>query len=178
MRIQRFSGFIGLAGVVWLVGAMETQGQAPPEAEVASFADDPDDAAARALRSLYVPKGLTAERAVEEVLRTSPDVQRTRALSLEAKGGAVQAMSGLVPRLELTARATKLSPVETAGLTEDDELINDLIGMVGDPPAQMLWRGLFDFQFPSLTTQYATDATFIYSFTGSPSEALPAYRAA
>ncbi len=178
MRIQRFSGFIGLAGVVWLVGAIETRGQAPPEAAVASFADDQDDAAARALRSLYVPEGLTAERAVEEVLRTSPDVQRTRTLSLEAKGGAVQAMSGLVPRLELTARATKLSPVETAGLTEDVEQINNLIGMVADPPAQMLWRGLFDFQFPALTTQYATDATLIYSFTGSLAEALPAYRAA
>ncbi|MDH3622789.1 MAG: TolC family protein [Myxococcales bacterium] len=178
MRFQRYSGLIGLAGVLLLVGVTKVRGQAPPEVDAFVPAGDQQDAAARGLRSLYVPDGLTAERAVEETLRTSPNVQRTHALSLEAKGGAVQAMSGLVPRLELIGRATKLSPVETAGLTDAGSDANDLIAMLQDPAAQTLWRGLFAFQFPSLTTQYATDATLIYSFTGSLAEALPAYRAA
>ena len=60
----------------------------------------------------------------------------------------------------------------------DSYQIEDLVNMVQDPAAQELWRGLTSFQFPSLTTQYATDATLIYSFTGSLAEALPAYRAA
>ncbi|MDH3201885.1 MAG: TolC family protein [Myxococcales bacterium] len=179
MRIQRCSGFIGFAGLLLLVGVTEARGQAPPDADALLPAGDEPDAAARGLRSLYIPDGLTAERAVEEILRTSPDVQRTRALSLEAKGGAVQAMSGLVPRLELVGRATKLSPVKTAGIPGGDSaVINARIDDLQDEAAQDLWRGLFSFQFPSLTTQYATDATLIYSFTDSLAEALPAYRAA
>ncbi len=179
MRIQQCSGLVGLAGVLFFVGIAGAQGQAPPDGEAWLPAGEEEDAAARGLRSLYVPDGLTAEQAVEQVLRTSPDIQRTRALVLEAKGGALQAMSGLVPRLELTARATRLSPVQTAGITGGDSgQIEDLVNMVSDPAAQELWRGLTSFQFPSLTTQYASNAALIYSFTGSLAEALPAYRAA
>lgn len=179
MRIQQYSGFVGLAGVLFFVGLAGAQGQAPPGGEAWLPAGDEDDAAARGLRSLYVPDGLTSEQAVEQVMRTSPDVQWTRALLLDAKGGALQAMSGLVPRLELIGRATKLSPVQTAGITGGDSgRIEELVNAVADDPAQELWRGLTSFQFPSLTTQYATDATLIYSFTGSLAEALPAYRAA
>ena len=64
------------------------------------------DAAANALRSLYVPGGLSSDRAVKEVIATSPDVKRTKALLKEAKGGAMQAMAGLVPQLDLIGRYT------------------------------------------------------------------------
>lgn len=179
MRIQRYSGLVVLAGVLLWVGLPRAGAQGPPPGDAWAPAADENDAAARGLKSLYVPDGLTSDQAVQQVTSTSPDVQRTRALLLDAKGGALQAMSGLVPRLELSGRATKLSPVQTAGLTGgDSNQIDQLVNMVSDPPAQELWRGLTSFQFPSLTTQYASDATLIYSFTGSLAEAMPAYRAA
>jgi outer membrane protein TolC len=117
---------------------------------------------------------------VQAVIGTSPDLKRTKALLEQAKGGALQAMSALVPQLELIARYSRLSPVETAGLTSggDAGTIDDLVNMVQDPAARTLWTGLTSFQFPSLTQQYATDATLSYSFTRSLAEAMPAYRAA
>jgi outer membrane protein TolC len=140
--------------------------QAPPGAEskaktsatpAAAPADQEDDAAAKALRSLYVPNGLTSDQAVERVVATSPDIERTQALLKEAKGGALQAMSGLVPRLELIGRYSRLSPVD-------------------NPTFEV--PGLGSLTFPSLTQQFASDATLIYSFTQSLAESMPAYRAA
>jgi outer membrane protein TolC len=191
MSIHRYTVVIGVAGILFGLGASQSHAQAPPEAEtgprgqpeesaLAAPAVPEDDAAAKALRSLYVPDGLTSDQAVHQVLMTSPDMRRTRALLREAKGGALRAMSGLIPRLELIARYSKLSPVETAGITTggDSSAIDDLINQLQDPAAQQLWTGLTSFQFPSLTQQYATDATLVYSFTDSLAEAMPAYRAA
>ena len=117
----------------------------------------PDDAATQGLRSLYVPGGLTSDRAVKEVIQTSPSLERTKTLLLEARGGALQAMSALVPQLDLIGRYTRLSPVD-------------------NPSFEI--PGLGTLSFPSLTDQTATDATLTYSFTRSLAEAMPAYRAA
>ncbi len=190
-RMNRFAVGSGLVAALIVGTPSRSLAQAPTDAEVletpgAAEAEawlpaqtDEEDAAARGLRSLYVPGGLTSEEAVTQVLETSPDLKRTRALRLEAKGGALQAMSALVPRLELLARATKLSPVQTAGIAGGDgDQVQELVNMVQDPAARALWQGLTDFQFPALTSQYATDATLTYSITDSLLEALPAYRAA
>ena len=190
MGIHRYSVIIGVVAILHGVGLTLAQAQGPPLAkprspvqgpsQQAEQVDGSDDAAARALRTLYVPGGLTSDQAVKQVIDTSPDLRRTKALLKEAKGAALQAISGLVPRLELLARYSKLSPVETAGLTTggDTGTIDDLIGMLQDPAAQALWTGLTSFQFPALTDQYASDATLVYSFTRSLAEAMPAYRAA
>ena len=181
MSAHRYAVVIGLVGTFFQLSLASVRAQAPPVVESeAQPIPRADDAAARALRSLYVPDGLTPDRAVQEVIATSPDLRRTKALLKEAKGGALQAMSGLVPRLALLARASKLSPVETAGIATgaDPAAIDGLISGLQDPNAQLLWTGLTSFQFPSLTTQYATDATLTYSFTRSLAEAMPAYRAA
>ncbi len=183
MSIHRYAGIVCVfATVVGLSGpsaarAQESPGDERPEAPSIPRADD---AAARALRSLYVPDGLTSDRAVQEVVATSPDLRRTKALLKEAKGGALRAMSGLVPQLELLARASKLSPVEEAGipLPVDQGELETAIGLLEDPIARELWTGLTEVRFPSLTTQYATNATLTYSFTRSLAEAMPAYRAA
>ena len=63
-------------------------------------------------------------------------MKRTRALLKEAKGGAMQAMSAVVPQLELLGRYTRLSPVDNPTF---------------DIP------GLGSLSFPSLTEQTATD---------------------
>lgn len=131
------------------LGESETLAEAPRE--------DGDDAAALALRSLYVPGGLTSSEAVTQIVAVSPDLDRVRALLLEARGGAMEAISGVVPRLELIGRYSRLSPVD-------------------NPTFEI--PGLGSLTFPSLDQQTASDATLAYSFTGSLAESLPAYRAA
>ena len=158
MRIHRITVVFAVVGIVLAAGAAHSRAQAPPRAGVGMPPVNPSgDAAANALRSLYVPGGLSSDRAVKEVIATSPDVKRTKALLKEAKGGAMQAMAGLVPQLDLIGRYTRLSPVDNPTF---------------DIP------GIGTLTFPSLTEQTATDATLIYSFTRSLAEAMPAYRAA
>jgi outer membrane protein TolC len=165
MSIHRNTVVIGVAAILFGLSATGSHAQAPPKDEAKTQpetlpdvpADEQDDAAARALRSLYVPGGLTSRQAVTQVVATSPDLDRTKTLLLDAKGGAMQAMSALVPRLDLLGRYSRLSPVNNPTY---------------DIP------GLGPLSFPSLTQQFASDATLVYSFTDSLAEALPAYRAA
>lgn len=159
MRIHRYAVAVGVVGVVCCFGTHSAQGQEPPNTDEREAAVVPptENPAARALRSLYVPGGLTSDRAVKEVIATSPDLRRTKALLKEAKGGALRAMSGLVPQLAIVGRYSRLSPVDSPTF--------EVPGM--DP-----------FSFPSLTNQTATDATLAYSFTRSLAESMPAYRAA
>ena len=165
MSIHRYTVVIGVTGILFGLGASQSHAQAPAEAEPKAQSeltdevpsDGEDDAAARALRSLYVPGGLTSAQAVTQVMATSPDLDRTKTLLLDAQGGAMQAMSALVPRLDLLGRYSRLSPVDSP--TFDIPTIGTLT-------------------FPSLTQQFASDATLMYSFTDSLAEALPAYRAA
>jgi outer membrane protein TolC len=165
MSIHRYTVVIGVAAILFGLSATGSHAQAPPKDEAKTQpetlpdvpADEQDDAAARALRSLYVPGGLTSRQAVTQVVATSPDLDRTKTLLLDAKGGAMQAMSALVPRLDLLGRYSRLSPVNNPTY---------------DIP------GLGPLSFPSLTQQFASDATLVYSFTDSLAEALPAYRAA
>ena len=176
MSIHRYTVVIGVAGIVFGLGASRSLAQPLPLEEPTqpsaftdvspeAAAEVTEDAAAEALRSLYVPGGLTSAQAVTQVVATSPDMDRTRTLLLDAKGGAMQAMSGLVPRLVLVGRYSRLSPVDSSG-SFDIELPPP-VGPVSIP-----------FDFPSLTQQIASNATVVYSFTGSLAEALPAYRAA
>ena len=158
MSTHRYSHVIGVLALVLGSNALGVRAQAPPDAaEEAPAPAVEDGAAADGLRSLYVPGGLSPDRAVKEVIDTSPDLKRTQALVQEAKGGAMQAMAALVPTLELQGRYTRLSPVDNPSF---------------DIP------GLGPLSFPSLTEQTATDATLAYSFTRSLAEAMPAYRAA
>jgi outer membrane protein TolC len=180
MRIHRYTVVTSVAVILFGLGVTHAYAQ-PPDLESETPPQPPeDDAATKALRSLYVPDGLTSDQAVHLVVVTSPDMRRTKALLKDAKGGALRAMSGLVPRLELIARYSKLSPVETAGLStgQDQSTIDGLVSLVADDAARTLWEGLTSYQFPSLTQQWASDATLAYSFTRSLAEAMPAYRAA
>ncbi len=160
MSIHRYALAVGVTGLVFGLSSSPARSQPPPVVDDSEVQAVPHakDAAERALRSLYVPGGLTSDRAVHEVIATSPDLRRTKALLKEAKGGALQAMSGLVPTLALIGRASKLSAI--------------------DSPTLELVPGMEPLSFPSLTNQYSTDATLSYSFTRSLAEAMPAYRAA
>jgi outer membrane protein TolC len=170
MASHRFSVFIGVASIFLGLETAPVHAQAPPEVESETPAqtqgspvgEQKDDAAAEALRSLYVAGGLTSTQAVTQIVATSPDLDRTKTLLLDAKGGAMQAMSALVPRLELLGRYSRLSPVDTSTTFEFPPMSGQEV----------------TFDFTSLTQQLASDATLMYSFTDSLAEALPAYRAA
>lgn len=174
MSIHRYTVLLGVAVIFFCAGASPAYAQPLPVDEPSSTVPDVspaaaevvEDAAAEALRSLYVPGGLTPAQAVKQVVATSPDLVRTKTLLLDAKGGAMQAMSGLVPRLELVGRYSRLSPVDSSGAF--DVYIPEPVDRIVSIP----------FDFPSLTQQFASDATLVYSFTDSLAEALPAYRAA
>lgn len=174
MATHRFSVLIGVASVFLGLETAPVHAQARPgvESEISGqtqgspLAEQKDDAAAEALRSLYVAGGLTSTQAVNQIVATSPDLDRTKTLLLDAKGGAMQAMSALVPRLELLGRYSRLSPVDNSGVFS--------VPNPADPGETLE----VPFDFPSLTQQLASDATLIYSFTDSLAEALPAYRAA
>jgi outer membrane protein TolC len=164
--MHRFIVALALAGTLLGVGVSHVWAQAPPgetppvdlpTLTPQQLVPRADDAAGRALRSLYVPDGLSADEAVRQVVATSPDMRKVKALVRQAKGGALRAMSGLVPVLELIGRYTRLSPVD-------------------NPTFEIPTLGRLS--FPSLTQQFASDATLIYSFTDSLAEALPAHRAA
>ena len=169
MSIHRYWAIVSITITLFGLGAVRVDAQAPvdsgevrtPTGERQTLTDAPladgDDAAAIALRSLYVPGGLTSREAVTQIVAVSPDLDRVRTLLLEAKGGAMEAMSGVVPRLELIGRYSRLSPVD-------------------NPTFEI--PGLGALTFPSLEQQIASDATLAYSFTGSLAESLPAYRAA
>ncbi len=193
--MHRFIVALALVGTLFGLAQGRVCAQPPPGSEAEPPVDRPvltperpvpraDDAAGRALRSLYVPEGLTADEAVRQVVATSPNLRQVKALVRQAKGAALRAMSGLVPRLEMIARYSKLSPVDEAGLTSgvDEEAVQQAIAGLDDPDAQFLWTQtaelLTGFRFPSLTDQWASDASLVYSFTDSLAEALPAYRAA
>lgn len=177
MSTHRYPVILGFAGVLLAQGAPRSHAQLPPLDESEPHSAIPalspsevdeatEDAAAEALRSLYVPGGLTSAEAVTRVVATSPDMDRTKTLLLDAKGGAMQAMSGLVPRLELLGRYSRLSPVDSSVTFE----IPPIPGIPPIPPQTV--------DFTSLPQQIASDATIVYSFTDSLAEALPAYRAA
>ena len=174
MASHRFSVFFGVASIFLGLKTAPVHAQAPPEVESETpgqtqgspVGEQKDDAAAEALRSLYVAGGLTSTQAVTQIVATSPDLDRTKTLLLDAKGGAMQAMSALVPRLELLGRYSRLSPVDNSGVFNFPNPMD---------PAEILE---VPFDFPSLTQQLASDATLMYSFTDSLAEALPAYRAA
>ena len=65
MSIHRYTVVIGVAGILFGLNASQSHAQAPAEAEPKAQSeltdevpsDGEDDAAARALRSLYVPGG-------------------------------------------------------------------------------------------------------------------------
>jgi outer membrane protein TolC len=170
MASHRFSVFIVVASIFLGLQTAPVHAQAPPEVESETpgqtqgspVGEQKDDAAAEALRSLYVAGGLTSTQAVTQIVATSPDLDRTKTLLLDAKGGAMQAMSALVPRLELLGRYSRLSPVDSSVTFEFPPMSGQEV----------------TFDTATLTQQLASDATLMYSFTDSLAEALPAYRAA
>ncbi len=136
--------------------------------------------------------GLTAEDVARRALDTSPSLDGSRSALEQARAGAAQAYLGFFPRVEATARYTRLSEITQgtlsggAGLSQTDiDGLNALIASVDDPSSRALFDvnlqsqiALANLRFPVLLNQFAIGATFSYALSDVFLTVLPAYEGA
>ncbi len=199
MRVRHVPIVLGLlAGST----AVSAQGEPPAEAEETAPAapptasPQPDSAEVEAalreqLEALSAPGGLTADQAAERAVATAPSLNRAAAAVAAAEAGARRAWQGFFPQLEVSARYTRLSPIDQpsfgGALLSDEELAlsRGLVANVDDPDAQALWAGLLDsfgnsqsFEFPVILNNYVLRATATLPVSDLLLTILPGYRAA
>lgn len=170
-------------------GAARGQAQAPPEVPppegppAAEGQSVPEDPPGVDLATLYDRGGLTADDAAARALERAPSVARARAAAMIAQAAADRAFVGVLPRLELSARYTRLSDVRNPNLAGDfdREFIDAAVADVDDSSARLLFRGIFagldSFEFPVILNQYGLRATVSYPVSDLFFTILPAYRA-
>lgn len=173
--------------------AAETAAALPAAPAAPTAADATSDQAVREqLAALAEPGGLTADAAASAAIDTAPSMRSAEAAVVAAEAGARAAWQNLFPRLELSARYTRLSPVTqpdfgSIGLSpEDAAMARILVDGVDDPEANLLWTSLINsfsstdggFSFPVILNQYAFRATASYPVSDLFFTILPGYRAA
>jgi outer membrane protein TolC len=138
------------------------------------------------LASLVTAGGMTADQAAERAVRSAPSLERSRASVLVAEASADRALAGLFPRVEVSARYTRLSDVEQGGLgagldQSTIDLIESQIGMVSDPAARNLFTAFLQaqlavsgFEFPLIVDQYSFRASLTYPVSDVFLSVLPA----
>jgi outer membrane protein TolC len=167
----------------------ETPPPTPPTAQEAVVIPQPErfdlDAALAT-----TPGGLTADAAAERAVETAPSIARAEAAVRIADAGADRAWISVYPRLNLSARYTRLSTEEAGslgggGLTPEQLAgLNALAGGVEDMESQTLHRvhlgtleGLTSFSFDPQPNQFALRAEVTYPVSDLFLTILPAYRA-
>lgn len=162
----------------------------PPPAEVAPVAVPTD-----LLTALHGgPGGLTADQVAARAVETAPGLERARAAADAANAAATRASFAFIPRLDLSARYTRLSSIEATSMSfsapiSDAQIaaMNGAIAMVTDPVARNLFQGTFDaqvaasrapgFSFPVVLNQYALHAGLTVPVSDLFLTILPAYHA-
>lgn len=138
------------------------------------------------------PGGLTAEEVARRALDTSPTLEGSRAALDQARAGAAQAYLGFFPRLEISARYTRLSEITQgtlsggSGLSQTEiDALNALVDAVTDPAAATLFEinvrsqiALANLRFPVLLNQFAIGGTLSYPLSDVFLTVLPAYEGA
>jgi outer membrane protein TolC len=138
------------------------------------------------------PGGLTAEQVAQRALDTSPSLDGSRAALDQARAGAALAYLGFFPRLELTARYTRLSEITQGTLSGGSGLsqaqidgLNALVASVSDPAARTLFDinvqqqiALANLRFPVLLNQFAIGGTLSYPLSDVFLTVLPSYEGA
>ncbi len=209
-RIARAS-FASLAGLVVALSGAHASAQvspippspvpAPPSVAQA-YVDAPPPAAPAASAAptdLLVALrggagGLTADQVARRSVETAPGLERARAAASAAEAAATRASFAFIPRLELSARYTRLSSIEATSLSFSKPItdaqiamMNGVIASVTDPAARGLFQGNFDaqvassrsagFSFPVVLNQYALHAGLTVPVSDMFLTILPAYRA-
>ncbi|MBN8615784.1 MAG: TolC family protein [Deltaproteobacteria bacterium] len=135
--------------------------------------------------------GLTADEVARRAVSSAPSLVQGRAQLEQARAGAAQAYLAFFPRLDLTARYTRLSPITQGtlgggGITPEQEAgLRALIATVEDPSAQALFDinlqsqlALANFSFPVLLDTFSFGAELQYPLTDVFFQVLPAYEGA
>jgi outer membrane protein len=136
-------------------------------------------------------RGLTADEVARAAVSTAPSIESSRAQLDVARAGADRALAAFVPRLEITARYTRLSPIAQPNLfggADIDALLDQsemLANEVTDPAAQALFRsqiasqrGQASFTFPVILDQWTLGGSLTIPVTDAFLQIWPAYEAA
>ncbi|MBX7190863.1 MAG: TolC family protein [Sandaracinaceae bacterium] len=136
-------------------------------------------------------QGLTADEVARRAVATAPTIAQGRAQLEQARAGAAQAYLAFFPRLDLTARYTRLSPITQGTLgnssitPEQEDMLRTLIGNVADPSAQALFTvnlesqlALANFTFPVLLDSVSLGAEIRYPVSDVFFQVLPSYEGA
>lgn len=133
--------------------------------------------------------GLTPDEAARQAVETSRTVAQSRAAQRVAEAAADSALVAAFPRLDLSARYTRLSSIKQGGFStppsqaQIDEA-QALIDAVDDPDARALFQSslqqdlaLANFSFPLILNQYAFKAGLTFPVSDIFLTVLPAYNA-
>ncbi|MCA9581700.1 MAG: TolC family protein [Myxococcales bacterium] len=136
------------------------------------------------------PGGLSAKEAARLAMESSNTVAKAMAAQRIAEAASDQALVAAMPRLDLSARYTRLSPINQASLTggapsaADIAATQMLIDGVADPNAQILFNQInqqnlafSSFEFPVLLNQYVLNARLTFPVSDVFLSLLPAYAA-
>jgi len=135
--------------------------------------------------------GLTSDVVARRALETAPSLESARAAVRTAQAGAARAYLGFFPRLEFSARYTRLSEVTNGSLggssitPEQEAALRALISSVEDPSARALFTintdsqlALANFSFPVILDQFSIGGTLSYPLSDVFLQVLPGYEAA
>jgi len=140
------------------------------------------------------PGGLTADRVAARAIETAPGLERARAAAQAAEAAATRASFAFIPRLDLSARYTRLSSITQPPLSFGTSLTpaqiaaaQGAVDAVSDPAAQGLFQGTLDgqiaaaqgggFAFPVILNQYVLHAGLTIPVSDLFLTILPAYQA-
>ncbi len=135
--------------------------------------------------------GLTADEVARRSVTTAPTLTQGRAQLEQARAGAAQAYLAFFPRIDLTARYTRLSPITQGtlgggGITPEQEAgLRALIASVDDASSRSLFEinlqsqlALANFSFPVLLDTFSFGAEVQYPVSDVFFQVLPAYEGA
>ncbi len=98
-------------------------------------------------------RGLTADEVARRAIESAPGLEQSRAQLEQARAGAAQAYLAFFPRLDITARYTRLSPITQGSFVgggpitpEQQAQLARAIDAVSDPAARSLFRANIDSQ--------------------------------
>lgn len=205
-RGASFFGAVGVVAALALAPASslaQARQDAAPTVQAATPPTTPTTTPARTAQSPVIEPldldrvlrgngaGLTADVVAERAVSSAPGLTQGRAQLEQARSGAAQAYLAFFPRLDLTARYTRLSPITQGtlgggGITpEQEEGLRALISAVDDPSSRALFEvnlesqlALANFSFPVLLDTFSFGGELQYPVTDVFFQVLPAYEGA
>lgn len=173
--------------IILMVGLVPATAAA--QADSSATVDSGESGADATLGVLREAGGLTADKAAQKAVDSSATVAQAKAAQRVASAASDLALVSAIPRLDLSARYTRLSRVKQGGFGSapsqaEIDATNALIAGVNDPEAQLLFQGIIDqsvalstFTFPQVLDQYLLKATLTFPVSDIFLTLLPAYNA-